>query len=60
MNYEVIKSITGTVWYIYRGDQKVAGVSLGMFKTAGECADFANKLCNLLNDNIDETVRMVQ
>lgn len=53
MNYEVIKSTTGTVWYIYRGDKKRAGIALGMFPTAGECSDFADKLCALLNADIE-------
>jgi hypothetical protein len=58
MKYEVIKSITGTVWYIYRGDQKLSGVALGMFPTAGECSDFANHLCNLLNADIDKPAKV--
>lgn len=52
MKYEVIHSITGTVWFIYRGDKKVCGVGLGMFPTGGECLDFANKLCKLLNEDL--------
>lgn len=50
MKYEVIKSMSGHVWFIYKGDQKVAGISLGMFPTGGECSDFADKLCQLLNE----------
>jgi hypothetical protein len=51
MKYELIKSMSGTVWFIYKGDQKVAGVTLNMFKTSGECEDFANNLCKLLNED---------
>lgn len=49
MKYEVIQSIAGSTWYIYKGKYRRAAVSLGMFPTREECKEFADKLCDLLN-----------
>lgn len=54
--YYVVQSVSGSTWFIYRGDKKVTCVILGMFKTGGECLAFANKLCDLLNKDAVENL----
>lgn len=59
MKYHVIKSVSGTVWYIYQDEKKRAAVSLGsMFKTSAEGIAFAEKLSALLNAEIEEPAKV--
>lgn len=55
--YEVIKSIAGSVWYVYQvgTDNQVAAVSLNMFNDADKCFLMASKIAEALNKYEIET-----